>query len=137
MMAASARVEKALLFAASKLGYETLKEEQKKAVRAFVAGNDVFVTHDGHNPASVQQSPLMVIRICNSTDSASVLGAAGHLNTAALATLRTLPRARGVLSAESSCGYAYVSLIIDFRYAKIKFRGDDSEIGCSPDHSSW
>ena len=33
--------------------------------------------------------------------------------------------------------YAYVSLIIDFRYAKIKFRGDDSEIGCSPDHSSW
>ena len=81
-MAASARVEKVLLFAASKLGYETLKEEQKKA---FVAGNDVFVVHDGHNPASVQQSPLMVIRICNSTDSASVLGAAGHLNSAALA----------------------------------------------------
>ena len=62
-----------LSFAASKLGYETLYEEQKKAVRAFVAGNDVFVAHDGHNPASVQQSPLMVIRICNSTDSASVL----------------------------------------------------------------
>ena len=63
------------------------KEEQKEAVRAFVAGNDVFVAHDGHNPASVQQSPLVVIRICNSTDSASVLGAAGHLNTAVLATL--------------------------------------------------
>ena len=94
MMAASARVEKALSFAVSKLGYETLKEEQKEAVRALVAGNDVFVAHDGHNPASVQQSPLMVIRLCNSTDSASVLGAAGHLNTAALATsLRTLPRA--------------------------------------------
>ena len=44
---------------------------------------------------------------------------------------------RSVLSAESSCGCTYVSLITDFRYAKIKFRGDDSETGCSPDHSLW
>jgi bloom syndrome protein len=36
-------VKKASVFAASKLGYETLKKEQKEAVKAFVDGNDVFV----------------------------------------------------------------------------------------------
>jgi len=30
--------------AATKLGYELLKTEQKEAVKAFVEGNDVFVS---------------------------------------------------------------------------------------------
>jgi len=31
-------------YAATKLGYESLKMEQKEAVKAFVEGNDVFVS---------------------------------------------------------------------------------------------
>ena len=103
MMAASAHVKKALSFAASKLGYKTLKEEQKEAVRAFVAGNDVFVS----TPLVCSSLRSEVIRFCNSTDSVSVLGAAGHLNTAALATLRTLPRA------------VYFTVILQLRLRKL------------------
>ncbi|XP_019854607.1 PREDICTED: uncharacterized protein LOC105313494 [Amphimedon queenslandica] len=37
-------IEAALLICATQFGYETLKEEQKRAVVSFVEGNDVFVT---------------------------------------------------------------------------------------------
>ena len=37
-------MEEALALAATKLGYELLKTEQKEAVKAFVEGNDVFVS---------------------------------------------------------------------------------------------
>ena len=37
-------MEEALALAATKLSYELLKTEQKEAVKAFVEGNDVFVS---------------------------------------------------------------------------------------------
>ena len=37
-------VEEALAYAVAKLGYQSLKEEQKETVKAFVEGNDVFVS---------------------------------------------------------------------------------------------
>ena len=96
MMAASAHVEKALLFAASKLVYEILKEEQKEAVRAFVAGNDVFVTHDGHNPAYGYQD-LQLHTLCKRTLSCrpsqhcSVSYLVANTTTCAVYSLRSHP----------------------------------------------
>jgi len=35
---------RALAYAATKLGYQSLKTEQNEAVKAFVGGNDAFVS---------------------------------------------------------------------------------------------
>jgi len=44
IMATITTMEEALTYAATKLSYESLKTEQKEAVKAFVEGNDVFVS---------------------------------------------------------------------------------------------
>ena len=43
-MAIITTMEEALAYAATKLGYELLKTKQNEAVKAFVGGNDAFVS---------------------------------------------------------------------------------------------
>ena len=43
-MAIITTMEEALAYAATKLGYESLKTEQNEAVKAFFGGNDAFVS---------------------------------------------------------------------------------------------
>ena len=44
ILATITAMEEVLAYAATKLGYESLKMELKEAIKAFVEGNDVFVS---------------------------------------------------------------------------------------------
>ena len=59
-MAIITTMEEALAYAATKLGYQSLKTEQNEAVKAFVGGNDAFVSL----PTGFGKSLLRLVPIC-------------------------------------------------------------------------
>jgi len=85
-MATITTMEEVLAYTATKLGYESLKTEQKEAVKAFVESNHVFVSLPMGFGKSLCFALLPYVfdylrgdtESAKSTDSASILGADSH-----------------------------------------------------------